>query len=461
MKLIYRLSRFARNMRVFFNALDGLKDAGVEVVSITEDFGKGRSKRMGQVLTAYFAEQGAIDASIFTSKSRRENARQGFYNGGPVAFGYETYTARTDGQKERRKLRINEAEAAIVRDIFEWADMGRGGRWIVKTLNDRGDRLRGRKFSNSSVSGILARITYTGVYFDKTVDDDGNIPEPSDWIPVPCPEIIDQTTFDRVNALRTSRNPRRTAPHIAAGTTMLVGIAKCGSPGCDCGMTVRSGKGGQYHYYTCGQRVNKGQKCSTPSMRREVLDDVVLSALETQLLAPDRLEALLSDVLDLSDKKRSQRENELSQARAIETKARSAITNLLMLVEDGKMGPRDPIFAQRLEENRTALTTASARIATLEKQLAKKSAAITPARIKKFGELLVGKLRDDDSTLRKAYARALVSKVIVTNEKILIVGHKAVLENGIYSDEHRLESVVPIFDRRWCPRQDSNLHRKG
>jgi len=39
--LFYRLSRMARNMRIFFNTLDGLADEGVEVVSITENFGEG------------------------------------------------------------------------------------------------------------------------------------------------------------------------------------------------------------------------------------------------------------------------------------------------------------------------------------------------------------------------------------------------------------------------------------
>lgn len=455
--LLYRLSRMARNMRIFFNALDGLADEGVEVVSITENFGEGRAKRLGQTFTAFVAEQGAVEASIFTAKSRRENARQGFYNGGPVPFGYETYVAKKDGDKERMKLRAVPAEAAVVDQIFDWADMGRGGRWIVKALNTRGTTLRGAKFSNGNLAGILSRITYTGVYYDKTMDDDGNAPDPEDWIAVPCPPIIDQARFDRVNALRASRNPRRNPPHIVAGTTMLTGIAKCGTAGCACAMTIRTGKGGRYSYYVCANRVNKGQTCATPSMRREVLDDLVLDTVEKQLLAPGRLQSLLADVLNLSDQKRVQREQELSHARAEQTRLRTAIERLLILVETGQMGPRDPIFAKRMDENRSALATATVRIDTLETQLAKGSRKITPATISSFGELLSAKLRDDDATLRKDYLRMLVSEVTVSNAQITISGPKAVLENGICNGVPRLMGTVPIFDREWCRLQDSNL----
>lgn len=454
--LLYRLSRMARNMRIFFNALDGLADEGVEVVSITENFGEGRAKRLGQTFTAFVAEQGAVEASIFTAKSRRENARQGFYNGGPVPYGYETYVARKDGDKERKKLRVVPAEAAVVDQIFNWADMGRGGRWIVSELKRRGTTLRGAKFSNGNLSGILSRITYTGVYYDKTVDDDGNVPDTEDWIAVPCPAIIDQPRFDRVNALRASRNPRRTAPHIVAGTTMLTGIAKCGTTGCACAMTIRTGKGGRYSYYVCANRVNKGQSCPTPSMRREVLDDLVLDTVEKQLLAPERLQSLLADVLDLSDQKRVQREQELSHAKAEQTRLRTGIERLLILVETGQMGPRDPIFAKRMEENRSALAAATMRIDALETQLAKGSRKITPATISRFGDLLSARLHDEDPTLRKDYLRMLVSEVTVSNAQITISGPKAVLENGVCNGAPRLMGMVPIFDREWCRLRDSN-----
>lgn len=456
--LIYRLARMARNLRIFFNALDGLADAGVEVVSITENFGEGRRvKRMGQTISAMVAEQQAIDASIYTSKSRRENARQGFYNGGPVPFGYETYVAHRDGDKNRMKLRIVPAEASVVREIFDWADMGRGGRWIVGTLKTRGTTLRGAKFSNSNLAGILARDHYTGAYYDRTVDDDGIVPDPEDWIAVPCPVIIERDQFERVAALRASRNPRRTAPHIAAGTTMLRGIARCGMAGCTCGMTVRSGKGGQYYYYVCNDRVNGGRTCDGPSIRREQLDRIVLESIERQLLSPPRLQALLADVVNLSDQKRVQREAELVEARAEQTRRRTAIERLFISMETAEIGPRDPIFAARMSENRSALAAATARIDTLETQLARGSRRITEHTVARFGKLLSEKLRDDDPALRTAYLRMLVSDVTVSKDEIRISGPKAPLENGVANGVPRLEGTVPIFDREWCRLQDSNL----
>lgn len=83
--------------------------------------------------------------------------------------------------------------------------MGRGGRWIVQALNVLGTTLRGAKFSNGSLAGLLGRITYTGVYYDKTADDDGNVPGPEDWIAVSCPAII------RAGAVRPGQRPARVA----------------------------------------------------------------------------------------------------------------------------------------------------------------------------------------------------------------------------------------------------------
>jgi DNA invertase Pin-like site-specific DNA recombinase len=208
--LVYRLDRFARNQQVFNNTIAYLDAARVQLISVSEYFGNGRQSRFIMSHTAIGAEQYSINASIQTAKSRRDNARRGHWNGGPIPFGYETYPVAIDGKKERMRLRIVEKEAMIVREIFDWADLGQGGRWICKTLNDRGIKMRGARWSNSNLAGLLSREHFRGTYYDRTVDEDGNRPKQEDWIAVPCPPIIDVEQAERVAALRASRNPRYT-----------------------------------------------------------------------------------------------------------------------------------------------------------------------------------------------------------------------------------------------------------
>ncbi len=456
--LVYRLDRFARNQRVFHNSFADLHAASVQLISISEHFGHGRLARTGMSYSAIQAEGQAIAASIHTSKNRRANARCGNWNGGPIPYGYETFEAEINGDKARMQLRIVEAEADVVREIFDWAEAGRGGRWICKTLNDLGVSIRGRKWSNSNLAGVLAREHYTGTYYDRTMDDEGRPPKPEDWIAVPCPQIISEAQFQRVGALRASRNPRKTAPHIAAGTTLLVGIARCGNPSCDCAMTIRTGKGGRYSYYTCANKVNRSAQCSTPSVPRDKLDAIVLETLEKRILEPARLQALLADVLDTSDEQRARREKECAAAKAEHTRCGTAITRLLQLIEQGLMDGRDPAFAERLAENKAAQAAAMTRVKTLEAQLAKGTRKITPLAIANFGKLISEKLRDDDRTLRSSYVRMFVSKVSVSNKRIVITGPRTALEDGLADGNPRPNAMVPSFDREWCPRPDSNRH---
>ena len=141
-------------------------------------------------------------------------------------------------------------------------------------MNERGTSLRGARFSDSNLAGILARETYTGTYRDRTADDGGITPEIENAITVTCPAVIDRPQSKRVAALRAIRNPRKTAPHR---------------------------QGGRYACYTCDARVNRSSSCACPSIRREQLDGVVWDLVERELLSKDRLRALLSGVVELSD----------------------------------------------------------------------------------------------------------------------------------------------------------------
>ena len=231
-------------------------------------------------------------------------------------------------------------------------------------------------------------------------------------------------------------------------------------PGCGAGMTIGSGTSRRKakHYYKCNERTNVGQKCRCPNVRREQLDEAVLGVIEKRILGKGRLQQLLSDVLELTDQKRQLLEQELTQATSERTRRRTAIDRLLVLIEEGVMKASDPEFANRLAENRAAVAALKSRIEVLESQLAKGSRKITPETLEMFSQQMRETLHDEDSTLRSAYLWMLVSRVEVSDKRIVMSGPNAALEHGVARGLRRLEGSVPIFDQRWCPEEDSNLH---
>ncbi|GEL01508.1 hypothetical protein SSA02_06710 [Swaminathania salitolerans] len=86
----------------------------------------------------------------------------------------------------------------------------------------------------------------------------------SEIVFVPVPRLIDQETFDAVQEHLRVRNSKVTPPRRVSGPTLLTGICFCEK--CGGGMTLRTGMGGRYRYYTCSIKARQGETgCSSPS----------------------------------------------------------------------------------------------------------------------------------------------------------------------------------------------------
>jgi hypothetical protein len=46
-------------------------------------------------------------------------------------------------------------------------------------------------------------------------------------------------------------------PQVVGGPTLLTGLIHCGK--CGGAMTIRTGKGGRYRYYTCSMKARQGR----------------------------------------------------------------------------------------------------------------------------------------------------------------------------------------------------------
>ena len=69
------------------------------------------------------------------------------------------------------------------------------------------------------------------------------------------PPLIDQPTFEAVQAHLRSRNPKVMPARVVSGPTLLTGICFCAR--CGGAMTLRTGKSNRYRYYTCSMRMHR------------------------------------------------------------------------------------------------------------------------------------------------------------------------------------------------------------
>lgn len=461
--VVYALSRFARRLLTQVTAEHKLAEAGVRLVSLVEDLGDDPNGKMMRSMIAIMNEKYANDASVFTCRDRRGNANAGYWNGGPVPFGYESRVVVTDGRKGRKKLFVREDEAAVARLIYSLASVGlfgrpMGTRAIAKHLNDNGYTLRGRPFFHSNVDGILTREHYAGAYRDRTADAKGVKPSEANAIVVQCPQIIEPDLIARVAAIRARAAPAVTAPRITNSPVLLGGLAACGYPGCGAGMVIRSGKGGAYRYYVCNHKATAGAaSCPSKSIREDALDQIVLDGLLERVLEPSRLKLLLTDVLDRSDDADQRRRADLDRIRRERVAAEARLRRLLELVEEGLMSPRDAVFAEKLADGRASIARLSETERSLEGQLGSGAHRVDDAAVERFGQILRDQLIGKNSDLRRAYVRLLVSSVTVNDNEIVIAGSKAALEIAASRGDAAAAAAVPSFDREWCRLQDSNL----
>ena len=460
--LVHSLSRLFRNALHFMQYKAQLARHRVKIVSITQSFGDDPASELAVGMLALFDEYHSAENSKHVRRTMLANAARGFWNGQTPPHGFKSVAVPQPKGKDRKKLEIDPEPAEVVRYIFKtYLDGGPEGAIgisaLAELLNDRGARIRGKRFHTSNVHKILTNTAYIGyVLYNQRDSRTGEYRPEEEWVPIPVPPIIDEDTFYAARAQMAARDPRMGESAAKTKTNLLTGLVSCGcGDGCGGGMTTATGKGGQYKYYACHRRMSAGKsECEGRRIPMQKLDDLVVQQVANQVLAPDRLHILLQSWLDRSDTAREKRQAELKTLRTRLTNLDGESVKVIKLVRNGICSPDDPQIATELANIAAQKRAIEADIDLVEAQLRNGNRAITPEIIEKFGSLISSKLHDRNASLRREYVRLLIEKVEVGNDVIRITGSKDALAAAASSHP---ENGVPNAVRRWRTRQDSNL----
>ena len=317
-------SRLGREAIETAYALKQVITAHVRVFYYLEDIERTFESPTDKLLlsVAAFADELERDkARQRTYDALSRKARAGHVVGGRV-FGYRNVdVCASDGTRSHVEHRIIEAEASIVRRIYQMYGAGDGLSTIAQRLNadgvpsPRAQQGRVRGWCPSSIRAILGRSIYRGErQWNRTRKRDSwgqrrwsTRPE-SEWVRIVAPElrVVSPDLATAVDARRASMHERARRlnngrmvgrPPGEGSPYLLTGLLACGV--CGGGMEVLSttSQGRRVFHYRCQVARRKGAACCTNTLPAPMgeADRAVLAAFEDALLNPAVVEHALAD----------------------------------------------------------------------------------------------------------------------------------------------------------------------
>jgi site-specific DNA recombinase len=465
--LVHSFSRFFRDQFQLEFYVRRLAKNGVRLVSITQELGDDPMSDMIRQIMALFDEYQSKENAKHTLRAMKENARQGFWNGSRPPIGYRIVEAAEQrGHRTKKILEIDPIQAETVQLIFRLAREGEGTsgpmgvKNITKHLNAAGIRTRdGGRWGVGAVHKVLTRTTYVGRHrfntkFWKTRE---RKPD-AEVVEMAVPPIIAVDTFEAVQVLLKTRSPALTAPRIVSGPTLLTGICFCA--GCGKAMTLRTGKGGRYRYYTCSTKARQGETgCLGHTVPMDKLDRVVADHIEQRLLQPKRLEQILSSVLDRREERAERRTAHIAALRKRAAEADAKLKRLYDAIENGIADLSDPMLKNRIAELKAIRDQARADAERAEDAIERLGPSITSQAFKTFARQARKRMRTESGGYRRDHLRALAQRIEVDAKEVRIMGSKSVLLRTLVAAPSAKTAGfgVPSFVPKWRAREDSNF----
>jgi site-specific DNA recombinase len=185
-------------------------------------------------------------------------------------------------------------------------------------------------------------------------------------------------------------------------------VQKLGAYLSSCRITLRTGKGSRYRYYTCSTKARQGETgCVGKSVPMEKLDTLVAGHIEHRLLAPERREEVLASVLDRRQERSKRRREHIAELNKRAVEADLRLKRLCDAIEAGVADLKDLGLKERLAGLKA--TRDQAQADTTRAQAALDSAAqqpITTTVLRKFAATARKRMRIEGGGYRRDHLRA-------------------------------------------------------
>jgi site-specific DNA recombinase len=358
----YKVDRLSRSLLDFAKMMAAFERHGVGFVSVTQQFNTATS--MGRLVLNVLLSFAQFERELVGERTRDKIAatrRKGKWAGGRPILGY-------DVDPRGYKLVVNEHEATRVRQIFEQyqehealmpvvEELRRRG-WVNKCWQTRKERpAGGAPFDRSGLYRLLTNVAYIGRVKYKDEVHDGE-----------HAAIVDDTVFQRVQAILRRNGGTRGAPVRNQFGALLRGLIRCGP--CGCAMTpshTTRKKRKRYRYYVCTAAQKNGwHACPSKSVPAGQIEEFVLDQIKC--IGRDR--ALFDEVLAQARQQDAARTAEMEAERqALERDLGRWHGELRKLTTQMRPGDPDEGLIRRLSDLQGRIGTIEARVRKVREQI--------------------------------------------------------------------------------------------
>ncbi len=331
--IAWKSNRMGRNMLQAMVNESKLAEQGVRCLYVEEDFDDTAAGR--------FALRNMMNVNQFYSENMAEDVLRGMMDNahkckvnGKLPLGYV--------KDAEGKYAIDEAGAAVVREIYQRIIDGWSIAEIMDDLNKRGIKTGlGRKWKMQSFQTLLQNEQYTGIYKFRDV-------RIEDGIPV----IIPKDQFEKVQLILKTKPKARGAirlhsPFLLSGKVFC---GKCGAP-----MTAQTGTardGTKRDYYMCNRR-RYDHTCDMRTIKKEKLERTVGENIKRQLQDETLIDRIVSGYAAALEEAFADTQKQALQAELDDVNMR--LSNILKAIEAG-------IFNETTQERMAELTAARAEL---------------------------------------------------------------------------------------------------